>query len=167
MARRCPSKKKVWRKKIKICLAYVTPRLPMSAHKKLQPIRSSSLAGLREHIYECLVLLYRCWIPTCFVSCWQTLLHSGSRKHSGEVAWEDRTSSHCFSGTAGVDSSALDFSSWSWSWSWSCSVPKSGLGLAHVAPIKKTSAKTWKKKICKQEKSLKIKCSQLYAKSYR
>ena len=37
----------------------VTPRLPMSVHKKNQLIRSSRLVGYREHIYECLVLLYR------------------------------------------------------------------------------------------------------------
>ena len=42
-----------------IFLAYVTPRLPMSVHKKCKPIRSSRLAAYREHIYECLVLLYR------------------------------------------------------------------------------------------------------------
>ena len=40
-------------------LAYVTPRLPMSVHKKCQPTRFSQLAGHRKHIYECLVLLYR------------------------------------------------------------------------------------------------------------
>ena len=40
-------------------LAYVTPRLPMSVHKKCQPIWSSRLADYREHIYESLVLLYR------------------------------------------------------------------------------------------------------------
>ena len=40
-------------------LAYVTPRPPLSVHKKFQPNRSSRLAGYREHIYECLVLLYR------------------------------------------------------------------------------------------------------------
>ena len=39
-------------------LAYATPRLQMSVHK-CQPIRSSRLAGNREHIYEFLVLLYR------------------------------------------------------------------------------------------------------------
>ena len=68
-------KKKIW-KKIKDLeknwnfLAYVSPRLPMSVHKnfpqathecpqKNQPIRSSQLAGYKEHIYECLVLFYR------------------------------------------------------------------------------------------------------------
>ena len=40
-------------------LAYVTPRPPLSVHNKFQPNRSSRLAGYREHIYECLVLLYR------------------------------------------------------------------------------------------------------------
>ena len=40
-------------------LAYVTPRPPLSVHKKIQPNRSSRLAGYREHIYECLVLFYR------------------------------------------------------------------------------------------------------------
>ena len=37
-------------------LAYINN---MSVHKKCRPIRSSRLAGQREHIYECLVLLYR------------------------------------------------------------------------------------------------------------
>jgi len=45
--------------KIEYYLAYVTPRLLMSVHKKSQPIRSSLLAGYWENIYECLVLLYR------------------------------------------------------------------------------------------------------------
>ena len=36
-----------------------TPRLPMSVHKKFQSIRSSRLASFRDHMYECLVLLYR------------------------------------------------------------------------------------------------------------
>ena len=35
------------------------PRPPLSVHKKFQPNRSSRLAGYREHINECLVLLYR------------------------------------------------------------------------------------------------------------
>ena len=30
----------------------------MSVHKKIQPNRSSRLAGYREHIYECLVLYF-------------------------------------------------------------------------------------------------------------
>ena len=47
-ARQCP-----W----KMLLTYVTPRLLMSVQKKFQPIRSSRLAGYREHIYECLVLI--------------------------------------------------------------------------------------------------------------
>ena len=42
-----------------IFLAYVTPRPPRSVHKKFQPNRSSRLAGYREHINDCLVLLYR------------------------------------------------------------------------------------------------------------
>ena len=40
-------------------LAYVTPRLRMSVHKKCQPVRSSCLAGYWEHVYECLVLFHR------------------------------------------------------------------------------------------------------------
>ena len=32
-------------------LAYITPRPPMSVHNKFQPIRSSRLAGYRQHIY--------------------------------------------------------------------------------------------------------------------
>ena len=48
-----PEEKKI-EKKIKICLAYVTPRLPTSVHRKIQPIRSSRLPAQREqkHIYE-------------------------------------------------------------------------------------------------------------------
>ena len=42
-----------------IFLAYVTTRPSLSVHKKCQPNRSSRLASYREHIYECLVLLYR------------------------------------------------------------------------------------------------------------
>ena len=45
------------KKKNSNILAYVTPGLPMSVHKKIQPIWSSRLAGQREHIHECLVLL--------------------------------------------------------------------------------------------------------------
>ena len=52
-------KKNFEKKFFEICLAYVTPRPPMSVHKKIQPNRSSRLAGYREHIYERLVLLYR------------------------------------------------------------------------------------------------------------
>ena len=37
-------------KKFETNLAFVTPRLPMSVHKKCQPIRSSRLAGQREHL---------------------------------------------------------------------------------------------------------------------
>ena len=40
MAQCCP-----WRIFKKIFLAYVTSRLPMSVHKKIQPIRSSRLKG--------------------------------------------------------------------------------------------------------------------------
>ena len=40
-------------------LAYISTRPPLSVHKKFQPNRSSRLAGYREHIYECLVLIYR------------------------------------------------------------------------------------------------------------
>ena len=55
-----PEEKKI-EKKIKICLAYVTPRLPTSVHRKIQPIRSSRLPAQREqkHIYEWFVLLFR------------------------------------------------------------------------------------------------------------
>ena len=35
-------------------LAFVTPGLRMSVHKKVQPIWSSRLAGYRGHIYELL-----------------------------------------------------------------------------------------------------------------
>ena len=47
------------KKNFEFFLTYVTPRPPMSVHKKFQPNRSSRLAGYREHLYECLVLLYR------------------------------------------------------------------------------------------------------------
>ena len=52
-------KKNFEKKNLDFFLAYVTPRPPLSVHKKFQPNRSSRLAGYREHIYECLVLLYR------------------------------------------------------------------------------------------------------------
>ena len=38
------------------------PRPPLSVHKKFQPNRSSRLAGYREHIYDCLVILYRYFV---------------------------------------------------------------------------------------------------------
>ena len=50
-------KKKNLEKKVVFFLAYITHRPPMSVHNKIQPNRSSRLAGYREHIYECLVLL--------------------------------------------------------------------------------------------------------------
>ena len=40
-------------------VTFVNPRIPLSSLKKIQPIRSSRLAGQREHIYEGLVLLLR------------------------------------------------------------------------------------------------------------
>ena len=52
-------KKSFTKKNLEFFLAYVTPRSPLSVHKKIQPNRSSRLAGYRKHIYECLVLLYR------------------------------------------------------------------------------------------------------------
>ena len=51
--------KKMLKKNFRIFLAFSTPRPTMSVHKKFQPNRSSRLAGYREHIYDCLVLLYR------------------------------------------------------------------------------------------------------------
>ena len=45
----------------------------MSVHKKIQPNRSSRLAGYREHIYECLVLLYRL-VERNILSVWVELL---------------------------------------------------------------------------------------------
>ena len=52
--------KKNW-KKIEICLAFVTLRLPTSVHRKIQSIRFSRLAAQREqkHIYKWFVLLFR------------------------------------------------------------------------------------------------------------
>ena len=52
-------KKNFEKKNSNYFIAYVTPRPPLSVHKKFQPNRSSRLAGYREHINECLVLLYR------------------------------------------------------------------------------------------------------------
>ena len=40
-----------------IFLTYVTPEIPLSSLKKCPLIRSSRLAGYREHIFKCLVLL--------------------------------------------------------------------------------------------------------------
>ena len=48
-ARGCPWKK-IFEKNVKF-LAYFTPRLPMSVHKKCQSIRSNRLTGRREHLY--------------------------------------------------------------------------------------------------------------------
>ena len=48
-ARRCPWKA-IFFLKILTFLAYVTPKVPMSVRKKFQLIRSSRLAGQREHI---------------------------------------------------------------------------------------------------------------------
>ena len=39
----------------------------MSVHKKFQPNRSSRLAGYTQHIYECLVLLYRYGLASYYV----------------------------------------------------------------------------------------------------
>ena len=58
-------KKNLEKKILDFFWAYVTPRPPLSVHKKFQPNRSSRLASYREHIYECLVLLYRlAWEPS-------------------------------------------------------------------------------------------------------
>ena len=46
-------------KKNYIYFAFNTARTPISVHKKFQPIRSSRLAGYKQHISECFVLLYR------------------------------------------------------------------------------------------------------------
>ena len=64
---------KIKKKISNVFLAYVTPRPPMSVHKKIQPNRSSRLAGYREHIYECLVLLYRL-VERNILSVWVELL---------------------------------------------------------------------------------------------
>ena len=44
--------------------AYINPEVPIGSLNKIkpnkcQPIRSSRLAGYRQHMYECPVLLYR------------------------------------------------------------------------------------------------------------
>ena len=46
------------RKNVDFFVAHVNPGIP-GFPKKIQPIQSSRLASYREHIYECLVLLYR------------------------------------------------------------------------------------------------------------
>ena len=56
-ARRCRWKNK-FRKINRLFLAYNTPGHLRVSTKKIQPIRSSRLAGQREHIYKCLVLFY-------------------------------------------------------------------------------------------------------------
>ena len=56
-ARRCPGEKKFWKQKNSIFLASNTPRQPLSVHKKFQPIRSSRLAGYRQHIWmSCFII---------------------------------------------------------------------------------------------------------------
>ena len=50
-------------KKELIFLAFVNPGIPLGFLKKYQPIRTSRLAGYREPIYECPVLLYRYFQP--------------------------------------------------------------------------------------------------------
>jgi len=47
-------------------LAYNTPQLPVSVHKKFKPNRSSRLACYTQHIYECLVLLYSLLISSVY-----------------------------------------------------------------------------------------------------
>ena len=46
------------KKKFEICLAFNTPRPPMSVHKKIQLNRSSSLAGYEQHIYKYMNVLF-------------------------------------------------------------------------------------------------------------
>ena len=67
-ARRCHVKKKYILKNLKIkkkvekksnLFSLCQPQATMNATKKCQTIQSSRLGGYREHIYECLVLLYR------------------------------------------------------------------------------------------------------------
>ena len=63
-AGRCPWKKKNNFKNY--FLAFVTPRVPMTAYKKFQPIRSSRSAGYTAHICESLVLLNKRCNSPCF-----------------------------------------------------------------------------------------------------
>ena len=63
-AGRCPWKKKNNFKNY--FLAFVTPRVPMTAYKKCQPIRSSRSAGYTAHICESLVLLNKRCNSPCF-----------------------------------------------------------------------------------------------------
>jgi len=62
-------------------LTFTTRRPPLSVHKKIQPNRSSRLAGYRQHIYMNVLFLYRfkasddkldfffkCWPPEDFKS---------------------------------------------------------------------------------------------------
>ena len=53
-------KKNVEKKNFEFFFSLYNPRPPLSLHKKFQPNRSSRLVGYREHIYDCLVLLYEC-----------------------------------------------------------------------------------------------------------
>ena len=81
--------------------------------------------------------------------------HSGSRKHSGDVALLDLTSSHFFSGSGGMASTPFESCSWcSWC-SWSPAVPKSGLGAASIAAANSGKRNTtwrqksyWKNELC-------------------
>ena len=65
-ARRCPWKKKlkerIKKKNFLDFFSLYHPRPPLSVQKKIQPNRSSRLAGYRLHIYKCLVLLYRLFV---------------------------------------------------------------------------------------------------------
>ena len=63
-AGRCPWKKKFIFKNY--FLAFVTPRVPMTAYNKFQPIRSSRSAGYTANICESLVLLYKKCNSPCF-----------------------------------------------------------------------------------------------------
>ena len=47
-------------------LTFVTPGTPLGSLKKIQPIWSNRLAGYREHIYECLVLIFVDFLSVLF-----------------------------------------------------------------------------------------------------
>ena len=60
-AQRCPWKFFFkWKKKLKKSIFKpMSPQATNECPQKRQPIRSSRLAGFKEHIYECLVLLFK------------------------------------------------------------------------------------------------------------
>ena len=87
---RCPWKK-MWKKYISIFLAFNIPRPPRSVHKKFQPIRSSRLAGYRQHIYIYIYTRMSCFIIQIeeLLKCNKTRLLSKVQRNGKErVIWQ-------------------------------------------------------------------------------